>query len=103
MSERELCFAVIEAAKLLGWRVAHFHDSRRDVGGGVLVGDRDAAGFPDLVMVKYERLLFVELKSENGRLSAQQTAWIEELSPLAECYVWRPSDWHSGEIEGMLR
>ena len=39
-------------------------------------------------------VLFVELKTEKGKLSASQR-WLEELSQrlaLAGYYLWRPSD-----------
>ena len=90
--EADFQAAVIELARLCGWRVAHFHDSRRQVG-GKLVGDKDAAGFPDLVMVRLGELLFVELKSAKGGLTRLQWAWMDDLSRVAECYTWRPADW----------
>jgi hypothetical protein len=74
----------------------------------VLVGDRDAAGFPDLVMVREPKLVFAELKAPRGRLSAEQSAWIGALQLVAPdsagydvlVRVWRPADWP--EIEQML-
>ena len=77
---------VVEAAELFGWWVFHDHDSRRN-----------QAGFPDLVLIRPPRLLFVELKRETGRIS---TAQAEVLGMLAECpgveeRVARPSDWSS--------
>lgn len=102
VNERDLTAAVIDLARLRGWRVAHFHDSRRDIAGGTLVGDRDAAGFPDLVMVRDGRVVFAELKSETGRLSAGQQGWLDDLGAAGECHVWRPADWRSGLIETAL-
>ena len=101
ISEVAFQTAVIGLARLCGWRVAHFHDSRRQVGGkagGKLVGDSDAAGFPDLVMVRVgvkdtDELLFVELKSAKGRVSSPQALWGDDLSLVAEYHLWRPSDW----------
>ena len=65
----------------------------------------DGAGFPDLVLAKPGRLLFVELKSENGRLSQEQARWLAALglTERAEVKVWRPSDWLGGTIEAVLR
>ena len=48
---------VVDLARTLGWRVYHTYDSRRS-----------QPGFPDLVLVR-ERILFLELKSETGKLS----------------------------------
>ena len=62
----------------------------------------DGAGFPDLVLVRKGRLLFVELKSEIGKVSPQQRKWLDDLDKAAETYVWRPEDWTSGEIDRRL-
>ncbi len=50
-------------------------------------------GFPDICAVKGERLLYVELKTEKGKLSEHQRAWLDALAavPCAEVFVWRPS------------
>ena len=94
MTESELQGAVIDLAQTFKWRTYHTHDSRRS-----------AAGFPDLVMVRAERLIFAELKSEKGRVSIDQIHWLNALadSGCAEVAVWRPADWTSGEIERVLR
>ena len=92
MSEDELLAAVLELARWLGWRTYHTHDSRRS-----------NPGFPDLVIVRDDRLLFVELKSTKGRLTAEQTEWLKALGYVASVATWRPADWTSGEIERVLR
>lgn len=112
MTERELQDAVIECAQLLGWRVAHFRPAR------VMRGGRetwetpiaaDGKGYPDLTLVhrRHRRLLFVELKAENGRLSDEQSRWLEDLLLCAgdkvDVHVWWLGDWMSGEIERTLR
>jgi hypothetical protein len=105
-TEAEFQSAVIDLARLRGWRVAHFHDSRRQVGGR-LVGDADAEGYLDLTLTRRGVLVFAELKSESGCISKGQCAWINDLTEVAEhnrdvhVRLWRPSDWN--EIEGMLR
>lgn len=75
--------AVEAIARRNGWLVYHTRDSRKS-----------AAGFPDLCMVRLSRLVFAELKSEDGVVSAAQQTWLDALEPLAvECYLWRPSAW----------
>lgn len=93
VSERMLQQQIIQIATLYHWLVFHDFDSRRN-----------APGFPDLVLCKQangnvaqglhkQGLLFVELKSERGRLRPEQEIWIEALrSAGQEVYVWRPSD-----------
>lgn len=110
-SEKQFQAAVIELARTCQWRVAHFHDSRREVkrrdGSTRIIGDRDAKGFPDLVLCRGPRLMFAELKAEKGRLSVEQNAWQEALLRVAmhavhvQVFVWRPSQW--SEIEQVLR
>lgn len=91
-SERSFQEAVIEYAELHGWRVAHFADSRRDVGGGVLVGDVRASGAPDLILARDGVFLLAELKSERGRIRPNQRPWL-----AAGVHLWRPRDWASIE------
>jgi hypothetical protein len=56
-----------------------------------------------MVLVRDARLLFVELKTERGKLTYPQRSWLSALNecPSAEVYEWRPSDWP--EIEVVLR
>ena len=99
-TEAQFQAAVIDYARRNLWRVHHHHDSRRQVRPGVLVGDRDASGYPDLTCVR-ERVLWAELKRDGGRLSVAQSAWINALRDAGqEAYIWRPSDWL--EIERVL-
>ena len=52
------------------------------------------AGVPDILAARNGRVLFIELKSEKGTLSADQAAWFAEL-PLGSYHltalVLRPS------------
>ena len=87
---------VKQLAKLWGWIVYHTHDSRRS-----------DPGFPDLVLVRGGRIIFAELKREDGKLTTDQKEWIFQLEQVQEkvssapastgcnfrVYVWRPSDW----------
>ncbi len=109
MSEEDLLKCVVDMAHLYGWRVAHFRPAQlKDKNGKarwVTAVQGDGKGFPDLVMVNpaHSRLIFVELKSQKGKLSPEQIDWLDCLDFIAnEHYVWRPSDWLSGEIEKVL-
>lgn len=82
MTENEWMEQVRDLAKLYGWLGYHTHRS-----------DRSDAGFPDLVLVKGERVVYVELKAEKGRLSPDQKKWLRALVAAGqETAVWRPSD-----------
>ena len=43
-------------------------------------------------MVRDDRILFVEIKREHGRVARTQTPWLQALDlPGIEVYIWRPS------------
>jgi hypothetical protein len=72
---------VIDLCHTWQWRVYHTYDSRRS-----------HPGFPDLVAVRQRRLIFAELKSSQGRVTATQNEWHEALAqiPGIEVYLWYP-------------
>ena len=93
MTEKELQAAVVQLAKLLGWKVYHTYDSRRS-----------EPGFPDLMMLRGECALAVELKSAKGKVTPAQLAWLNAFYDTGVgVRVWRPADWMSGLIERVLR
>jgi hypothetical protein len=92
ISERDWQRQVTDAAELFGWQWAHFRPARTERGWRTPVSGPMGAGFPDLVLVRGERLVFAELKSQDGRLRPEQRDVIESLRSAAECHVWRPSD-----------
>ncbi len=90
MTEAAFQKMVITLARLCGWRVYHTYDSRRS-----------QAGFPDLVLIRGQLLLFVELKTDTGRVTAEQKAWLAALAEAGQdVWVWRPADWPA--IEAIL-
>ena len=83
-SEKDFQQAVRDYARLTGWLdFCHW------------TSIRSPAGFPDLTLVRPPRVVFAELKSERGRLTAAQSETLAALSncPGVESYLWRPSDW----------
>jgi len=90
-SEAQFQAAVVEYAKLCGWRV-QFHWK----------SFHSPAGFPDLCMVRGERVVFAELKTAKGRVSDAQEVWLCTLRATGkvEAYLWRPQSWP--EIERVL-
>ena len=83
VSECDLTAYVRDVARAFGWRRYHTWLSKHS-----------PAGFPDEVLVRSGRLIFAELKSECGKASDEQEAWLEELRavPGVEVYLWRPAD-----------
>lgn len=100
--ERELRRFVMRFAREQGWLAYHGRTSKHLSGKWATVIEGDA-GFPDLVLCRPPRLLFVELKSEHGRLKTQQRQWLNALLGTGvEVYVWRFKDWESGAVQRVL-
>jgi len=87
-TERAFQQTIIDAARVLGWLTYHTFDSRRS-----------AAGFPDLILVRGNRMLAIEVKGPRGRVSEAQQAWLELLNdvPGVHALVAYPDDWESVE------
>jgi hypothetical protein len=83
LTEKEFQQQVVNLARSFYYLVYHTFDSRRS-----------APGFTDLVLVRSPRVLFVELKSEGGKLTPSQKLWALELKacPGVEYYCWYPDD-----------
>lgn len=84
---------VVELARMCGWRCCH---TRRSIGKGTRwTTATSVVGWPDLVMwsTRHKRVIFVELKSESGKVSSEQARVHAELTAAgADVFVWRPSD-----------
>jgi len=108
-TERQFMHAVIDLAKLCGYRVYHPPDNKPNQNGRV---QNTEPGYPDLTMARpatgkyYQhppRLIFAELKTDTGRISRAQSDWLSDLDAVAEAYVWRPDDLLTGKIARTLR
>ena len=84
VTERDLREQVRDLCKLFGWR---FYFTWTSI--------HSPKGFPDLVLVSSERrrVLYVELKTEKGKVTDSQQGWLDDLSDTGqEVYLWRPKD-----------
>jgi hypothetical protein len=92
---------VAQIARMKGWRVAHFRPSRTATGWRTAC-QFDAAGFPDLVLVRGDRLLFVELKRDKTcKMTDAQYDWMDAIvNAGVEFAFWTPECWE--EIERVL-
>jgi hypothetical protein len=97
LAEKDWQAQVVQLARLYGWR--DFHPLR---------SQGSEAGWPDLALVRSGRLLLVELKTDKGRLSPAQRAWLDELELVAAAAggaihvdIWRPCDFD--RIHELLR
>lgn len=128
MSEDDLLSCVLDMAATYGWRRYHQRPNRL---GQIVQGDKGypdltlvkalpAPALPPNSWLPQEmeyqvqlrarellqawsppRILFVELKSDRGRVSPEQQAWLDALSPYSA--VWTPREWRDGTIERSLR
>ena len=80
-TEKDFQAQVVETAILHGWKVFHPFSSAYS-----------AKGYPDLTLARAGRVIWAELKGQNGRLTGAQRAWLSAL-PEGHTFVWRPSDW----------
>jgi len=82
ISEKDWQQSVVELAGYYRWGYYHTYDSRRS-----------NPGWPDLVLVRPPEIVYVELKTDKGRLTAHQRAWLAVLEDCGqEVHVWRPRD-----------
>jgi hypothetical protein len=103
MSEADFMSTVISAARLFGWRTAHFRAARAKNGWRTPV-QADGKGFPDLVMAHPRHGLIVRELKANGasKVTKEQAEWLSLFETVGiSAGVWRPDDWD--EIEATLR
>jgi hypothetical protein len=91
-SESSFQAHVIELAKLYKWLYFHPWNSMHSV-----------KGYPDLTMVRRDRIVFAELKVGKRQPTAAQLEWLNALglAGRVEVYLWQPDD--MPEIERVLR
>ena len=101
--ERDFQRAVVELARITGWRVHHTRPAltRR---GRWLTPIQGDTGFPDLVLCRPPRVIFAELKRTGGKPTPAQRGWLDALRQCAgvEVYLWTPADW-SAIVETLQR
>ncbi len=94
LTEADLQASIVSAARDFHWLCYHSHDSRRS-----------EPGYPDLTLVRPPRVLFIECKTDTGRLRSGhfgkkgrwmpgQTNWQSALlaCPGVEYVLARPSN-----------
>lgn len=97
--ERDFTKQVLAYAKLKGWRTAHFRPGMMANGHWITAVSGDGKGFPDLILARCSRLIAAELKVKNGRVSEEQSLWLEALGAAGvETYLWMPCHWSDIEV-----
>jgi len=118
ISETAFLAQVLELSALLGWDAAHFRPALTTRGWRTPVQGSLGKGFPDLVLLRARdrRLILAELKSDIGKVSADQAAVLAAFEVMAgewkaaflpepririDVAVWRPRDFDA--IAELLR
>lgn len=82
-SEEQCEDAIIDAARILGYRVHAERRARSTKGWRTPIkGD---PGWPDLVIVGHGHAFFIELKRRGNKPTADQTAWHRALEAAGLC------------------
>ena len=101
-TEADFMRTVLEYASLRGWKFVHFRAglNRRGRWQTPISGE---PGFPDVVCVRGDRVVALELKRQGGKATPAQLEWLLALDAVQgiTARVVRPSDW--AWIEEMLR
>jgi hypothetical protein len=93
LTEKAFQQQVVDLCNWAGLFVYHTYDSRRSV-----------SGWPDLVIVGPDGILYRELKTEVGKLAEDQKRVLGLLRAAgADTSVWRPSDMAMGIVKAELR
>jgi hypothetical protein len=85
VKEREFQGWVIDTAKRFGWRIWHVPTPMQPVAGGKFVPSSRGRGLPDLILLHPDppRLIFAELKGDDGRLSDDQREFLRLARAVA--------------------
>jgi hypothetical protein len=87
--EKELSIAIKAYAEQQGWLI-HYERQSGHVGENGKWRGSGPKGKPDLTLARNGRVMLAELKTEKGRCSPEQRAWLDELGGYG--HLWRPSD-----------
>ena len=98
-SEAVLLAAVMDGLRKCGWLAIHHWTSRYS-----------EKGYPDVAGVRLKadgtaEMIFVETKTEKGKVTPEQQAWLEALAKVPGVVyagVLRPSSWMSGELDEVM-
>ena len=105
LSEKAFQQQVLDLAKLLGWRVAHFRSVPVMHPGGRITYQTpvqgQGVGFPDLLLIRGGRLLVAELKVPPNKTTPEQDEWLVAFRRAGiEAFVWTPDCWN--RIQALL-
>ena len=97
ISEADFQDLIVDYARLKGWRIAHFRPARTNEGWRTAVS-YEGHGYPDLTLARQGHVIFLEVKSAEGRTRPEQQTWVDALP---NAYIVKPAHWP--QIETLLK
>lgn len=102
--ERDLQAQIVEAAELCGWRVVHVDAPAPSCPVcGTYVPPLRVAGHPDLELVRGPQLIYLECKTERGRVSLEQEETLARLAQVRFVNTAMVRPRHLDEVLDTLR
>lgn len=87
--EIEVQNQIIAVVKTLGYLTYHTHDSRRS-----------EKGFPDLCIVGFGKLMFIEFKAGKNTVTKEQQQWLDEFQIAGvDARLYHVDTWKNGNRE----
>lgn len=94
MTEAEFLKQVLQFARLHRWRAAHFRPAMTRSGRWVTACQADAAGFPDLLLLRGLEAIVTELKVGTRKTTHEQDLWLASFGAAGiPAFIWTPKDW----------
>ena len=101
LTERDFMAQVTQLAAIRHWHWLHVRPGMTQHSWRTPISGPLGKGFPDLMLVRGERILFMELKREGAKATPEQVEVLGILGGAAETMLVWPNDWD--ELERVLR
>lgn len=99
ITEAEFLKQVLELARLLGWRTAHFRPGLTRKGRWITAVQGDGKGFPDLLLIRGDTVIVAELKVGKNTITSEQGEWLNAFQEArVAAYIWTPDNWEAIEL-----
>jgi Holliday junction resolvase len=83
--ERDYQRTIVELLDALGWASCHTYPLRTEHGWRT---GTTAKGWPDLVALRGEYVVAIEVKSDTGRVQPEQLTWLQLFAELGSGRAW---------------
>ncbi len=101
LSEKDFLTQVTQLAEIRRWHWLHLRPAMTQHSWRTPISGPLGKGFPDLMLVRGERILFMELKRDGAKPTPEQVEVLGILGGAAETMLVYPNDWDL--IEQVLR